>query len=241
MFDGSLGLIDLTLPSIEQNLALDEWLLTAVNDGTVSPCLRLWEVDRFAVVMGSASRVDDEVDLPRCRQDGVPILRRCSGGGVVVLGSGCLAYTIVLPILEGDRNITAFTQSLMGRVARAFQARVPGIEVCGTSDLAVNGKKVSGNAQRWRKRAALHHGTLLYDFPLDAVGRYLQMPLKEPEYRARRNHDDFVINLELSGSELRAGLIDAWNATSMDFEVPSNAIDELVASKYSTDAWNLRR
>ena len=57
--------------------------------------------------------------------------------------------------------------------------------------------KVGGNAQRWLKSAMLHHGTLLSDFDLASIPRYLSRPERQPEYRAGRDHAAFVTNLDL--------------------------------------------
>ena len=48
------------------------------------------------VVIGRSSRTADEVDLEYCRAEGIPVLRRCSGGAAVVVGPGCLMYSVVL-------------------------------------------------------------------------------------------------------------------------------------------------
>ncbi|HEV3117610.1 MAG TPA: lipoate--protein ligase family protein, partial [Gemmataceae bacterium] len=82
-------LLDLTLPTIAENLALDEALLLEAEAGGAE-VLRFWEWKRPAVVLGAGSRLADDVDEAACHADGVPILRRSSGGGTVLLGSGCL-------------------------------------------------------------------------------------------------------------------------------------------------------
>ena len=49
-------------------------------------------------------------------------------------------------------------------------------------------RKICGNAQRWKRRAFLHHGTILYDFDLAKIERYLRLPARQPDYRAGRAH-----------------------------------------------------
>src|SRR2546430_163392 len=87
--------LERVLPTLEENLALDEALLLAAEaDGP--EVLRLWEWPAPAVVLGAAGRIREEVHEEHCRADEVPILRRASGGGTVLLGQGCLLYSLVL-------------------------------------------------------------------------------------------------------------------------------------------------
>jgi lipoate-protein ligase A len=67
----------------------------------------------------------------------------------------------------------------------------------GTSDVAVGGRKISGNAQAWRWKSLLVDGTLLIDF--DLAGKILKHPSREPDYRHGRSHRDFLITLRQLG------------------------------------------
>src|SRR4051812_9007384 len=87
--------LDLTLGSAAENLALDEALLVRAEDGGPE-VLRLWEWPAPAVVLGSGCKLAEDVDEAACGEDGVPILRRSSGGGTVLLGAGCLCFSVVL-------------------------------------------------------------------------------------------------------------------------------------------------
>src|SRR5438552_10240881 len=100
--------IDLTLPTIAENLALDEALLLEAEDHGGDELLRFWEWPNPAVVLGAGCRLAEDVDEAACRRDGVPIMRRSSGGGTVLLGTGCLCFSLVLafdrdPALEHVR------------------------------------------------------------------------------------------------------------------------------------------
>ncbi|HRX57114.1 MAG TPA: hypothetical protein P5016_21580, partial [Verrucomicrobiales bacterium] len=83
--------LELSLPTPEENLALDEWLLQQTEDSGVET-LRLWESSHPFVVLGRSNSLAGEVDTEACRQRNIPILRRVSGGGTVVQGPGCLSY-----------------------------------------------------------------------------------------------------------------------------------------------------
>ncbi len=178
--------ISLTLDPLAENLALDELLVVSAEEGKSSEILRCWEWQEYAVVLGAGCKLAEDVDEQRRRTDGVPIFRRSSGGGTVLLGPGCLCYSLVLelesePALQSIRSSYAW---ILARICAALSSIHPGIHRAGISDLAIGDRKFSGSAQQRKRHFILHHGTLLYDFDLGRVGRYLRLPTRRPEYRA---------------------------------------------------------
>src|SRR5437764_4342941 len=119
-----MDFLDLTLPSAAANLALDEALLLEAEAGRGGEVLRLWEWPGPAVVLGSGCVLADDVNEEACAADGVPVLRRSSGGGTVLLGRGCLLYSLVLPY-ERDPALVEIQSSyrfILGRVGAALGA-----------------------------------------------------------------------------------------------------------------------
>lgn len=190
-------LLDLTLPFPAENLALDEILLEELDERGGAPILRFWESDCPFVVLGRASRVADDVDLAACKQDGLPILRRSSGGGTVLQGPGCLSYSLVLrldwhPDLASIRTTYRF---VLERIAAALRRWETTTSFRGISDLAIGDRKISGNAQRRTRNALLFHGTILHGMRADFVARYLKHPSRQPDYRSDRPHTTFLRTL----------------------------------------------
>ena len=233
---------DLTLPSLAENLALDDVLLAEVDADSSRGWLRFWELDEYGVVLGRSNRAEVEANLEACRRENVPVVRRSSGGGAVVIGPGCLAYSLVLPLTDEHRTlgVSSLTKRLMERIAHGIQAVLPGAIACGTSDLAADGRKFSGNAQRWLSRAFLHHGTILYDFDLPRIGRYLRTPSRQPDYRDSRDHTAFVRNVAARRATLIELLAIAWHAAPG--ECSASAVPragQLVQEKYSSADWSI--
>jgi lipoate---protein ligase len=243
MGEPAMHYLDLTLPSLAENLALDEALLLDAEDGRGREMLRVWEWGTPAVVLGSGCRLSEEVDEPRCAADGVPSLRRASGGGTVLLGRGCLCYSLVLAYARADelRGIRSSYRYVLGRVGDALAGLLPGIEHAGTSDLAAAGRKVSGNSQQRKRGHLLHHGTLLYGFDLALVGRYLHPPPRQPDYRAGRGHAAFLTNLPASVDELKRRLRAAWAAELIAPDWPVERTRQLVEERYLRPEWVRRR
>jgi lipoate-protein ligase A len=235
--------LDLTLATPADNLALDEALLLEAEAGRGGEVLRVWEWPHAAVVLGSGCRLAEDVDESACEGEGVPVLRRSSGGGTVLLGGGCLLYTLVLNYgrsgaLEEIRPSYCF---ILERVGAALGGPEAGVGQAGISDLAVGGRKFSGNAQQRKRRHLLHHGTLLYDFDLARVGRYLRPPPRQPAYRAGRAHADFLLNLPLPAEELKRRLRAAWQAGDEGAARPEGLVRQLVQDKYAAPEWTRRR
>jgi lipoate-protein ligase A len=238
-----MRLLDLTAPAPADDLALDEALLLAAEDAGAGEVLRLWELAAPAAVVGAGGSVAIDVDLAACAADGVPVLRRASGGGTVVLGPGCLCFSLVLAYdrAPGLGEIPASNRYVLGRVLAALRPLISaGVE--GTSDLAAGGVKFSGNAQQRKRRHFLHHGTLLCrGFDLGLIPRYLHAPERQPDYRRGRPHAAFVTTLPAPVEEVKRSLTDEWRPDGEYGPVPWGAARALVAEKYGRDDWNRRR
>jgi lipoate-protein ligase A len=207
--------LELSPASPAECLAADEALLDWSEAGQTGETLLFWEPRETFVVVGYANKVASEVNVPACARQGVPVFRRCSGGGTVVQMPGGLNYSLILRITESGptRNITAANHFIMGKNRAAVQAALgpdsPVVSIRGHTDLAVAdgdsaaGRKFSGNAQR-------------------------------------RPHEDFVTNLKASAAAVKAALAREWNADVLWTQPPVEAMQRLAREKYATEAWNYK-
>jgi lipoate-protein ligase A len=235
--------LDLTFTSLAENLAMDEALLLEAEEGKEGEILRVWEWPTPAVVLGAGCRLIEDVNEAACRADAVPIFRRASGGGTVLLGSGCLLFSLVLAyerslLLVGVNSSYGY---ILDRIRDALRMTGLAIEHAGISDLAMGDRKFSGNAQQRKRTHLLHHGTLLYGFDIPPVGRYLHMPARQPEYRQGRHHDVFLSNISLHPSEIRRCLREAWQTDGERATLPHSTVGQLVTEKYTQSNWIRRR
>ncbi|MBI5773623.1 MAG: lipoate--protein ligase family protein [Verrucomicrobia bacterium] len=234
--------LDLTLPTPAENLACDEALFDWCEESG-GEVLRFWEPRDHFVVVGYANRVAREVNAEACAARGVPIFRRVSGGGTVLQGPGCLNYSVVLKITEASplAGISGTNRLVLGKIQRALAPLLktpPAIR--GASDLCLGALKFSGNAQRRKRTHLLFHGTLLLDFDLPLISALLPLPSKQPDYRGNRGHGEFLTNLPLAASAVKAELCRAWSADAPLEAVPLERIQKLAAEKYSRPEWNLK-
>jgi lipoate-protein ligase A len=232
------------LPTLAENLALDEALLEEAElAGHSAGTLRFWESPRHAVVLGRSSVSADEVDLAFCEQQGMAVMRRCSGGASVVVGPGCLMYSVILPI-EARPELARIDNAhcfVLQTLLRGIHTLVPNATCAGTSDLACDAKKFSGNSLRVKRTHLLYHGTLLYDFPLELIQQCLRTAPRQPEYRSGRDHLDFVHNLPIAKTPLQNAIANAWGAHSFRADWPRHSTSLLVTNRYHKREWNLAR
>jgi lipoate-protein ligase A len=229
--------LDLTLDTPEENLACDEALLDLCEREGSGGVLRVFEA-------GYGNRLEAEVDCAACAAAGVPVLRRISGGGTVVLGPGCLGYALVLRMKDDPslETVTGANQSIMERLREAME-RVSSkpVRVRGITDLAVGDRKFAGNAQRRRQEYLLFHGVLLLDFDLSLIAKLLRMPSVAPEYREGRGHLDFVMNLGVPSKLVKKALREAWGAEA-SWDIPCEGrVRELMEERYARPEWHARR
>jgi len=240
-----MKLLDLTLETAAENLALDEALLELAEESNGNcEVLRFWQPARPFVVVGRSSKVAAEVNQEECHRLGLPILRRSSGGASIVTGPGCLMYAVVLSycLRPSLRAISTSHQFVLETLVNALLPYVSSVSCAGTSDLILEstGQKFSGNSVRCVRNHLLYHGTLLYDFPLELVSSCLRNPPRQPNYRRGRQHAEFVTNLKVDAAQLKKSIANAWDATVEFTCWPRQRTEELAGQKYRADAWNLR-
>lgn len=243
----TISLLDWTLPTPAENLALDEALLLraerAFSEGEGvdgAEVLRFWESPVHFAVLGVSRRLQADVDVDACARDGIVILRRASGGGTVLQGPGCLNFALVLSLKRRPelRDVTRSYSLILGRLAAGLA--LEGLTHQGTSDLALGDTKVSGNAQKRTRHALLHHGTILHAFDIGRMAACLREPQEVPRYRAGRPHGEFVENLRLTAEDVKLRIAREWDAEppAEPIEIPD--LSELLREKYLNREWTER-
>jgi len=234
---------DLSLPSPAENLACDEALLELAEEEGAEEVLRVWQPMQYFVVVGYGNKVATEVNLEFCDRNTIPVLRRCTGGGTVLQGPGCLNYCLILRISESGplRTISATNQYILQRHQTTLAALVQApVQLCGHTDLAIGGLKFSGNSQRRRKEFLIFHGTFLLHMDIGFIEKTLAVPSNQPEYRLNRSHSDFLMNLRVPAGRIKEELTKAWSALEPLGHIPIERIHSLASQKYSRAEWNLK-
>ncbi len=236
--------LELTLPTPQENLACDEALLDFCEEGYENEILRFWEHTAPFIVIGYSNKAQTEANLDAARRANVPVLRRCTGGGAVVQGPGCLNFSLILRIPDRGplAGITETNLHILNRHKDAL-ARPCGLQavaVQGHSDLTLGDLKFSGNAQRRKRRFLLFHGTFLLGADIELIERVLPMPSRQPAYRQNRRHRDFLTNVAVQRRAITEALKNSWHASEPFTDVPLDQIASLAKSRYSSDDWTFK-
>lgn len=138
------------------NLAFEEYILENLKYGNY---LILWQNDN-TIVIGQNQNTEEEINEEFVREHQIHVVRRNTGGGAVYHDLGNLNYSIICDKTDAEElNCKKFALP----VVRALRIMGLNAEISGRNDILINGKKVSGTAQRIVGDRVLHHGTLLFD------------------------------------------------------------------------------
>lgn len=192
------------------------------------------------IVLGLSGKVDKLVHVPRVARDDIPMIRRFSGGGTVIVDSSTVFVTFIVNAKDAQtapypRDIMRWTEGVYGPVFRDLQAdsefRLR------ENDYVFGDRKIGGNAQAIIKDRWLHHTSFLWDFSESNMA-YLAMPSKRPEYRGDRQHGSFLTALhrhlppQCRPSDLRLALrrrlATMFSVSGPDSDRPGDDSEELL-------------
>lgn len=165
--------------------------------------LRVFEPRDTRVVIGRGQDPRREVRVEACRSAGVPIHRRATGGGTVILAPGMVVVALRLAggMRAPDDHFALVNAALIPAIEAACGVRA----TCrGHGDLAVRGadgveRKVLGASLRQSTRLAAYLGVLLVEDAVPLMEDYLAHPSREPGYRGGRDHRAFCTHLGAHG------------------------------------------
>jgi lipoate-protein ligase A len=253
-------LLGLRVQDAFMNMAVDEAILTARIEDVVSNTLRLYRWRPSAVSVGYFQDAGKEANLEACRNSGVDVVRRPTGGGAVYHAfEGEITYSII--VNERDLGVSGAVtkyQKLCGGIIYALGCLGVRAEFSSGSprecpNILVSGRKISGNAQLRRRGVILQHGTVLVDLNLVEMFTFLRVPwaksVGEVVQIAEKKHISLrqVLNSEISFDTVSEALIQGFGKTLetqfIQGELTPSEVEtaEKLYGKYRSDEWNLHR
>ena len=145
-----------------------------------------------AVILGMSGKVSEMVHLERAEAASLPLIRRFTGGGTVVVDEQTLFVSVIAaadalpevspyphPILEWNGQLV--NEAIRACGAEGFRIRA--------NDYCIGERKFGGNAQSISGKRWLHHTSVIWDYEPSRMA-VLREPAKQPEYRERRSHGE---------------------------------------------------
>jgi lipoate---protein ligase len=163
------------------------------------PVSRIYEPSTLCAVLGAAGKPEQDLLLDALKRDGVPWMRRRGGGGTVVLGPGQVVLAVVTEVGSPFRN-REYAAEINSWIVEALQRlSVTGVHAEGISDLAIGEKKIVGTSIYRTRLVLFYQASLLVSNDISLFTHYLAMPVKVPEYRRGRTHEEFCTTLAREG------------------------------------------
>lgn len=157
------------------NMAIDEAISELVGAGG-PPTIRFYGWKPSAVSIGYFQGLENEVDLERCGELGVDVVRRRTGGGAVYHDNlGEITYSVIGGEDLFPKDILASYRLICGWICDSLSGLGIGAEFRPINDITVGGKKISGNAQTRRGGVLLQHGTILHSVDVERMFSVLKV------------------------------------------------------------------
>lgn len=169
-----------------------------------------------SIVMGISGKPELLLNLSKVREDRIPVIRRFSGGGTVIVDENTLFISFI--IAKKDVQFPPFPEYILNWSAALYHDawHIPGFQLR-ENDYVIGDRKCGGNAQYIRKNRWIHHTSFLWDYLVENM-HYLLLPQKRPAYRGDRPHDAFLSRLSSNGCTLEERIIHLKKAISKQFE-----------------------
>lgn len=227
------------------NLAIEEFLLRHIVSD--EPVLFFY-VNTPSVIVGRNQNVFEEIDLDYVREQGIPVVRRLSGGGTVYHDLGNLNFSLISPEQVLLNKYDAFTRPVVDALWELGIAA----ELRNRSSIFVGDKKISGNAQYATAGKLVSHGTLLFDTDLDQLRRAIKPRHGQIESRAVQSVRSSIVNLrDLLDEEMHLGTIREHirrkileSEFSQPYALSEDAwkvVKNIAEERYHSWSWNIGR
>ena len=233
-------------------LAADEVLANCAGADTSQHTLRLYTYQPCALV-GRFQSIENELNLSNCANNKIPINRRPTGGGAIIMGEDQLGVALAIPG-KADETYAHVRE----RMAQFSQGIISGLATLGIhvefrrkNDLEVNGKKIAGlGLHKTDSGGLLFHASLLVDLDVPYMLNVLKTPFEkitDKEISSVSERTTTVcreINTRIKIGEVRKIILNGYresfqlNIHKGDFTKPElNEIHQLEKDKYMDNDW----
>jgi lipoate-protein ligase A len=174
-------MLDTGVKNASENMALDEAILKARSQDAIPNTLRFLQFSPNSVLVGYHQSVEQEIRIDFCKDKGIDINRRITGGGALYFDEPQLGWEIIAD--QYHKKIPKRVEELYEKLC---QGTILGLKKLGVAasfrpknDIEVRGRKISGTGGALEGNAFLFQGTLLTDFDVETMLRALRIPIEK--------------------------------------------------------------
>lgn len=234
-------------------LAADECLSHRVGTGTSQPTLRLYTYRSHCALVGRFQNIDNEINRAYCEANGIPLNRRPTGGGAIIMGQDQLGIALCIPGRKEDsyRQARELMVHFSAGIISGLEAHSIQAAFWGKNDIEIHHRKVAGlGVYRAPEGGLLFHASVLVDLDIAFMLQVLRTPFEKITDKAIATVADRVTTIRrecrspVTLNDIRASITDGYRRT---FGVSTirgaflpdelEAIDALEKSKYLTPEW----
>jgi lipoate-protein ligase A len=190
-------LLDTGLLNGAENITYDRVILDAKSQKLTPNTFRFLRFKPPVVLVGYHQSIDQEVRTDFCKNNGIDINRRITGGGAIYFSPEHLGWEV---IADFDQR---FPQNIDRLYEKLCKAAVKGINYLGLNaryrpknDIEINHRKISGTGGMSQGRSFLFQGTLLTDIDLNKMLRSLRVPVKKLSDKEIDSLEDRITTLK---------------------------------------------
>lgn len=233
------------------NMGIDEMLLEFVREGKSWSTIRFYRWKPSAVSIGTFQSMEKEVNIEKCKDEGVSFIRRITGGGAVYHDYfGEITYSVIAPQSYFPQGIRESYKFICDWIIDGLG--LLGIEAsfAPINDVLVNGKKISGNAQTRKEGILLQHGTVLFTTDLKTMFSVLNVSKEKVSDKMIKSVEERVTSVSKHSRATIGDLAEALEkgfTRDKEFEHGKLTKEELARAEalartvYASDAWNFSR
>jgi lipoate-protein ligase A len=184
------------------NIAIGQAVIEARQAGRVPDTLRFLRFPPTALV-GRHQALGQEIDLDYCREQGIGVVRRITGGGAIFMEPGLLGWELAIERKTlGVSSLPELTQEICEAAAEGISRLGVTARYRPRNDIEVDGRKISGTGGFFDGDILFYQGTVLVDMNPQVMVSALRVPQAKLAKRQLDSAAQRVVTLrELLGDE----------------------------------------
>jgi len=241
-------LVDTDLAEPAYTAACDEAIVRARQKNLVPNTLHLYRRDRPTISLGYFEKVEETVDLEAAKRNGVQLVRRFSGGSAIYTDQAQIIYSVVVKRDRFPSDPNEVYRTICSGIIKGLEELGLEAEFKPINDVQIDGRKISGSAQKIEKDVLIQHGTIIMDCDFDLMFEVLRTGEKKIRTREEMTSLTHELERDLEPEEVKKALIKGFEEALgirirrgplTHFE--NEMIEELVDTKYGTEEFTLLR